>query len=366
MEKRKLLKPKIDVVFHSLFKVGNENITKAIISAVTKEKIEKINLNNDRFIMGKYPEEKIGILDLRATLDDGTICNIEIQLADNKDTAERFLYYWSRIYSSQLVKGEEYSNLNKVIGIIILDYEFEKTKEIERISTKWKITEVNTGKKIELTDILEMFIIEIPKAKRILEKDANNQLAQWMLFLNDPNEKEVSKIMEQNKEIKEAMKELEEMSKDEELRRLAELKEKAIRDEKSAKYRWTEEGIKQGIEQGIEQGVKRDKREIIERLMDLGKPYEEILEIIQLPKEEVDIMIKEIENQKGSTIEELKRLAELKEKAIRDEKSAKYRWTEEGIKQSKREIAKEMKKKDIPIDIIVEITNLTSEEVQKL
>ena len=29
-----------------------------------------------------------------------TICDIEIQLADNKDTAERFLYYWSRIYTS--------------------------------------------------------------------------------------------------------------------------------------------------------------------------------------------------------------------------------------------------------------------------
>lgn len=145
-EKITLLKPKIDVVFHSLFRVGNEEITKAIIKAVTKEKIQNINLNNDRHIIGKYPNEKIGILDLKATLDNGTICNIEIQLADNKDTAERFLYYWSRIYSSQLVKGEEYSKLNKVIGIVILDYEFSKTKEIESISTKWKVKEVLTGK----------------------------------------------------------------------------------------------------------------------------------------------------------------------------------------------------------------------------
>ena len=37
-EKLTLLKPKIDVVFHSLFRIGNENIKKAIISAVTKEK----------------------------------------------------------------------------------------------------------------------------------------------------------------------------------------------------------------------------------------------------------------------------------------------------------------------------------------
>lgn len=30
--KEKLLKPKIDVVFHSLFREGNEGITKALIS----------------------------------------------------------------------------------------------------------------------------------------------------------------------------------------------------------------------------------------------------------------------------------------------------------------------------------------------
>lgn len=57
--KIELLKPKIDVVFHSLFKVGNEDITKAIISAITKEEIKKIQLDNDRYLIGKYPEEKM-------------------------------------------------------------------------------------------------------------------------------------------------------------------------------------------------------------------------------------------------------------------------------------------------------------------
>lgn len=279
-EKVTLLKPKIDVVFHSLFRVGNEEITKSIIKAVTKEKIQNINLNNDRHIIGKYPSEKIGILDLKATLDNGTICNIEIQLADNKDTAERFLYYWSRIYSSQLVKGDEYSKLNKVIGIIILDYEFTKTKEIESISTKWKVKEVLTGKEIELTDVLELYIIEIPKARRVLDREPQNELAQWMIFLDDPNKEEVSRIMSENKEIKKAMNELQEMSEDEELRRLAELKEKAIRDEKSAKYRWTEEGIKQGIETTL---IK-----ITKKLKEKNVPIEIIIETTGLSKEEIN------------------------------------------------------------------------------
>lgn len=286
--KTTLLKPKIDIVFHSLFRVGNEEITKAIIEAVTKEKIESINLNTDRHLIGKYPNEKTGILDLKAILNNGTICNIEIQLADNKDTSERFLYYWSKIYSGQLVKGEEYKKLNKVIGIIILDYEFERTKEIESISTKWKVKEVLTGKELELTDVLELYILEIPKARKILEKEIDNELAQWMAFLDDPNKEEVSKIMENNQEIKKAMNELEEMSEDEELRRLAELREKAIRDEKNGLRHAREEGIKEGIREGIEQGAKQQKIEIAKEMKKQNYTNEEIQKITKLTKEEIE------------------------------------------------------------------------------
>lgn len=278
-EKKELLKPKIDVVFHSLFRQGNEDITKAVITAVTKEKIEKIDLNNDRYIIGKYPEEKLGILDLRATLNDGIICNIEVQLANNEYTAERFLYYWSRIYSGQLLKGSDYAKLNKVIGIIILDYNFEKLREIESMHTKWQIKETLTGEEIILTDLFELHIIEIPKAKKILEQDTTNELAQWMMFFNNPNEKEVEKIMEENKEIKRAMDELKELSQDEELRRVAELKEKAILDEKMARIGLTQAGKREG--------VKEAKIEIAKKLLKMNYSIEEIMNITELTSNEI-------------------------------------------------------------------------------
>lgn len=278
-EKKELLKPKIDVVFHSLFRQGNEDITKAVITAVTKEKIEKIDLNNDRYIIGKYPEEKLGILDLRATLNDGIICNIEVQLANNEYTAERFLYYWSRIYSGQLLKGNDYTKLNKVIGIIILDYNFEKLREIESMHTKWQIKETLTGQEIILTDLFELHIIEIPKAKKILEQDTTNELAQWMMFFNNPNEKEVEKIMEENKEIKRAMDELKELSKDKELRRVAELKEKAILDEKMARIGLTQAGKREG--------VKEAKIEIAKKLLKMNYSIEEIMNITELTSNEI-------------------------------------------------------------------------------
>ena len=284
-EEQELLKPKIDVVFHSLFRKGNERITKALITSIINEKIEKVELDKDRYVVGEYPEEKLGIVDMKAELDNGTICDIEIQLSDNKDTAERFLYYWSRIYSGQLVKGKKYSNLNKVIGIIIIDYNFEKTKEIERMSTKWKIKEVTTGKEIELTDMLELYIIEISKVKRALEKNPEDKLAQWIQFLDNPNEKGVlKKVMEKNKEIKEAMEDLERLSKIKKLRRIAELKEKAIRDE--------ENGLRHAKEDGIEEGKKLGEKskqiEIARNLLQDGMSIEKVSMIVGLTKEEIE------------------------------------------------------------------------------
>lgn len=52
-----------------------------------------------------------------------------------------------------------------------------------------------------------------------------------MMFLDNPNTEGVQEIMEENKEVKKAASILYEMSEDEKLQRLAELKEKYILDE---------------------------------------------------------------------------------------------------------------------------------------
>ena len=116
----------------------------------------------------------------------------------------------------------------------------------------------------------------------MLDREPQNELAQWMMFLDDPNKEEVSRIMSENKEIKKAMNELQEMSEDEELRRLAELKEKAIRDEKSAKYRWTEEGIKQGIEETLIKITKKLKDILMMLLITLEKTKMNLLGLVGL------------------------------------------------------------------------------------
>lgn len=112
---------------------------------------------------------------------------------------------------------------------------------------------------MNLTDKLEIHIIELPKIRKNRKAYIENKVAQWMLFLNNPNDKEVESIVEKNEPIKEAMQKLKHMSEDEELRRVAELRQKAIK--QRAMEVGLEEGRQRGIKEGKEEGRKEGRKE---------------------------------------------------------------------------------------------------------
>ena len=282
-KKIELLKPKYDVVFQALFQGNQDNITQSLISDILGEQVEIIDIKTDSTITRKYPNDKAGRLDLKTKFKDGTICQIEMQMSDEKDTVKRILYYWSKTYSKQLKRGEYYKDLNKTIGIIITNYEVKELKEIEELDTKWQIIEAKNGKKL-LTDDLELRIIEIPKAERILKKDKYNRIAQWLMFLDNPNTERVEEIMKENEEVKKANSVLHIMSEDEELQRLAELKEKWDLDERSALRNAKDDGIEEGRKEGKIEG----KIEIAKKMKTKGMDVDTIIEITGLSKEEIE------------------------------------------------------------------------------
>lgn len=220
-----------------------------------------------------------------------------MQLANQNNLIERILYYWSKTYSGQLKRGDSFSKLEKTIGIIITDFEIKEMKGIERLDNKWQIMETGESRKI-LTNKLELRIIEIPKARRIIEKEKQNRIAQWMMFLDNPNTKGVQEIMEENKEVKKAASILYEMSEDEKLQRLAELKEKYIMDE-IARTEMVEEAqrkleeSKKAVEES-KKAVEEEKKkteEIIKKLKEKKMLVEEIVEITGMTKEEINKII---------------------------------------------------------------------------
>ncbi|MGR3973379.1 MAG: Rpn family recombination-promoting nuclease/putative transposase [Candidatus Rhabdochlamydia sp.] len=59
---------------------------------------------------------------MKAKGKNGKLFNIEIQLSDEADYDKRALFYWAKLYTEQLQKSLDYSNLSKAIGIHILNF----------------------------------------------------------------------------------------------------------------------------------------------------------------------------------------------------------------------------------------------------
>ena len=300
----RLLSPKIDSVFQVLFgEVGSEFITKELLEAILGEEISDVDLSNNPVLRRFYPEDKMGMLDVLVRFNNNTTCNIEMQMVNTGEIIERMLFYWAKTFTRNVKKGQNYHNLERTIMIIILNEEIPKLKELGFI-TKHKITETET--KMILTDLLEIVIIEIPKIYKNKAKKDKRKLLDWLYFLENPESKEVVKIMENNEGVKKAKEKLEEISNDPKMQRIADWKEKYILEMNTTKTDGYNEGLEQGQKLGLEQGQKlglEQGQKIGEKLGEINKEKE-----IAKKLKQKNVALEEIAEITGLSIDEIKRL----------------------------------------------------------
>ena len=145
----------------------------------------------------------------------------------------------------------------------------------------WKIIETEGRKRI-LTEKLEIDIIELPKIEG--KEKESGRLLDWLYFLENPKSRRVTEKMEESKEIKEAVEKLDNLSEDERMQRIADLREKAILDEKAIYAK----GLDDGIKEGLEKGKQKEKLEIAKKLKKEGMNTELIAEITGLKIEDIE------------------------------------------------------------------------------
>ena len=138
-----------------------------------------------------------------------------------------------------------------------------------------------------MTDYFEIIIIELPKVVKAYHKTPNDEVLQWMLFLDNPEKEEVSRIMEENKDIKEAKEELDRISQDDLLRRRVLNRTLEIADQLQMKKE-LEEARKELEEAKKEaQQVENEKEDIIKNLHKLNIPIEQISKAVNLSEKEI-------------------------------------------------------------------------------
>lgn len=202
----KLLDLKVDLVFQKLFgKQKNSEITGHLLSLILGREVNDVNLDANKRMLGNRKNSKTGRLDVRVKFNNGEDCNIELQVASYPYMAERMLEYWSGMYDNKINCSEGYEVLKPSISILIANYEIEETKFTSKYHTVWNLREKDCHDMI-LTNNIEMHILEIPKIKE--EELGDNELVQWLKFIEDSENKEVQRVMGENKYLKQAKEEL--------------------------------------------------------------------------------------------------------------------------------------------------------------
>ena len=286
-----------DYVFKRIFgKGGNERILKSLLEAILKIHIQKIEIKNPE-IPKETIDEKLSILDIRAEINESTIIDIEMQVGNTTAIDRRLVVYNAKLIAGDIKVSEEYNKAKDTIVICILnDNVLKRNAYLSLAMLKYEETEeiryVDMGYKKEdkyLTKMCKYYIIELPKFKKKKPKVAD-LLEKW-LYVIGGDQKMMNECKDENEEIKEAVKQLKEMSADEYERELYEIRERSRltynTEMNEARRKGLAEGRAEGRAEGKAKGKAEEKKEIAKKMKDKGLAIELIQEITNLSVKEI-------------------------------------------------------------------------------
>ena len=151
-------------------------------------------------------------------------------------------------------------------------------KDIKSIEIREEVN-LEKHREYEVLTGIKWYFIELPKFRK-QNPDMNEKINQWLAFIDDYDREMVKVAEEKNEKLKKARIEMNYLTEEAETRRLAELREKWEMDRVSA--------INHATRKGIEEGEKKNSIVIAKKLLKLNMPLEQIIEITELTKEEIE------------------------------------------------------------------------------
>lgn len=255
-----IFSPKYDVIMKELFR--NKRVLTYFVSDVLElplTEIHSFRLMNP-FLWRRFRREKLGILDVLAELNDSTKINIELQVKVIHHWDRRQIFYLAKLYTADLLIGEDYTRLHRCIGISLLNFNLTDRKEYHSI---YRLKDPSGN---ELSDMLEIHVIELGK-----ELSGNRAVDDWIRFFNVKTEEDLDMIKTGNPGIQEAIRELRRMSMSNPLRVLYEGYQKKRRDEIARENYVRQEG----------------QEKILLKMLQAGEPDEKVKQFGELTEEQL-------------------------------------------------------------------------------
>lgn len=274
MHKLPLLDPRNDYVFKKLFTTALPLLSDLINAVRAHEPaVMVLKVLNPR-IDAKELHGKYIILDILAKDSHGSLINIEMQVSRQERWSARSMYYLAKTLSGQLKVGEKYAAIKPVIGIHLLDFELFEEKE----QALWCFEmRDRLNPSIRLGSELQLNVVELPKADRLARASHGSQvpgtiaasLMAWVLYFKHSNEEHIMNQLAYPP-VLEAMALLEALSEDEEARRLADVRERALIAERTEIEAAEERGEARGEVRGEARGIQLANERALRSLIQSG------------------------------------------------------------------------------------------------
>ena len=204
---------------------SNNNVLKGIISSmmhVPLDTIDAVEIDNP-IELGKYIEDKDYVLDIKVKLNDNSIINLEMQVADLGNWQNRSLSYLCRTFEN-VQKGEDYNSVMPVTHIGFLDYDlFPEEKEFY---SKNMLQNVKTGTIYNRNFCLR--VLSLNQIELATEEDKRWHIDEWARLFKATTWEELKMIAEKDKVYSDAANSIYEQNSDETVRMMCEARREAI------------------------------------------------------------------------------------------------------------------------------------------
>ena len=234
---------------------SNNNVLKGIISSmmhVPSDTITTVEIANP-IELGKYIEDKDYVLDIKVKLNDNSIINLEMQVADLGNWQNRSLSYLCRTFEN-VQKGEDYNSVMPVTHIGFLDYDlFPEEKEFY---SKNMLQNVKTGTIYNRNFCLR--VLSLNQIELATEEDKRWHIDEWARLFKATTWEELKMIAEKDKVYSEAANSIYEQNSDETVRMMCEARREAIFHEQYVQNKM--ESLEKQLSQKDEQLSQKDEQ----------------------------------------------------------------------------------------------------------
>lgn len=285
-QKLPTLDPKLDVVFSFLFGAErNRHLLTALLDSVLQPAapIAAVDLLPSRPDVEDVDEKSV-FLDLRIRLESGEQVDVEMQTRRHPALRERVLFYWARLYTSQLHHRRRYPSLQRCIVILIADFTELDGPEFHSV---FQVLDRKCQRLFSPT--LELHLLELPKLRNLAPADEPH-LAAWCRFLSADTDEQRETLAMQHSFLKDAKQALDDLSADPQVREAAIRRELELRLREDDKTVARQQGLDEGRQQGLDEGLRRSLAKLL--VLKFGPCPAEVQERVQnATREELELWL---------------------------------------------------------------------------